>query len=100
MRQPTTASAQAVNRLLIVSNRLPVTVSIRGDELSFHPSSGGLASGIWSYLEAVTQRGQQAVWIGWPGAEIPPAREAEVREIFAREHGAVPVFVDAETMSS
>jgi len=89
-----------MKRLLIVSNRLPVTVSVDRDRLSYHPSSGGLASGIGSYLEAVAQRGQEAVWIGWPGTEVPAEREDEVREVLAREHGAQPVFIDAETMFS
>src|SRR6186713_97680 len=89
-----------MKRLLIVSNRLPVTVSVDRDKLSYHPSSGGLASGIGSYLEAVAQRGQEAVWIGWPGTEVPAEREDEVREVLAREHGAQPVFIDAETMFS
>src|SRR5262249_5036264 len=87
-------------RLLIVSNRLPVTVSVKSGLLSLHWSAGVLASGIGSYLEAVTQRGDEAIWIGWPGAEIPAAHEEEVRSVLARDHGAVPVFVDGETMSS
>ena len=87
-------------RLLIISNRLPVTVSIDEGQVSYHASSGGLASGIGSYLESVAARGDQAIWIGWPGAEVPPEREAEVRDTLLREHGAVPVFVDAATMSN
>jgi len=89
-----------MKRLLIVSNRLPVTVSLEGEELSFQPSAGGLASGLSSYLDAIAQRGQEAVWVGWPGTEIPPGREEEVRDAFSQRHGAVPVFVDAETMAS
>ncbi len=89
-----------MKRLLIVSNRLPVTVSMNGDMVSYHPSSGGLASGIGSYLEAAGQRGQEAIWIGWPGAEVPAGRAGEVRETLLREHRALPVFVDAETMVS
>ena len=92
--------SKRAKRLLIVSNRLPVTVSIDEGRVVYHPSSGGLASGIGSYLEAVSTRGDRAIWIGWPGADVPKEREEEVRDVLAREHGAVPVFVDADTMSS
>jgi trehalose 6-phosphate synthase/phosphatase len=49
-------------RLTIVSNRLPVTVSIRGDRVRVTPSSGGLATG----LRGAHERGVGS-WIGWPG---------------------------------
>jgi trehalose 6-phosphate synthase/phosphatase len=53
--------------LILVSNRLPVTVSVLDGELVLTPSGGGLATGL---------RGARArmggLWIGWPG-EIPGA---------------------------
>jgi trehalose 6-phosphate synthase/phosphatase len=73
---------------------------VKNGQVAYHASAGGLASGIGSYLEAVTQRGDEAIWIGWPGGDVPPEHEATVRDVLARDHGAVPVFVDAETMSS
>jgi trehalose 6-phosphate synthase/phosphatase len=87
-------------KLLIVSNRLPVTVSFDDGKLTYHASAGGVASGIGSYLEAVAQRGEHAIWIGWPGGEIPADREEEVQEVLARDHGAIPVFISGEIMSS
>jgi len=96
----TTNTVTRRNRLLIVSNRLPVTVSIHNGQLTYHPSSGGLASGIGSYLDAVAHRGEHAVWIGWPGADVPLDLTQEVSDVLARDHGAAPVFVDAATMAS
>lgn len=51
------------NRLLIVSNRLPITLMI-GEEGHWRaqPSSGGLVTA----LTAVLKR-KRGVWIGWPG---------------------------------
>jgi trehalose 6-phosphate synthase/phosphatase len=49
-------------RLLIVSNRLPVTVKVAGAELSVERSTGGLATGMKGPHERLG-----GVWIGWPG---------------------------------
>lgn len=89
-----------MKRLLIVSNRLPVTVDVEQGGLSFHPSAGGLASGLGSYLDSSEGRKTHTLWIGWPGAEIPAKMEREVGRTLLRDHHAVPVFVDAQTMSS
>jgi trehalose 6-phosphate synthase/phosphatase len=51
-----------VNRLVIVSNRLPVTARIEHHELVVEPSSGGLATGLIGPHERC-----DGLWIGWPG---------------------------------
>ena len=64
--------------MLIVSNRLPITVR-RGERgLTVERSSGGLATGLKSVHE---QRG--GTWVGWPGfpGTLP---EAEERDLEAR----------------
>ena len=53
-----------MGRLLIVSNRLPVTVHRRRGQLQFEQSAGGLATGLSSFYRAY-----DALWIGWPGIE-------------------------------
>lgn len=53
------------HRIIIVSNRLPVKVEIKNDEWIYHPSEGGLATGLGS----IYQKGNN-VWIGWPGAYV------------------------------
>jgi trehalose 6-phosphate synthase/phosphatase len=50
-------------RLLIVSNRLPVTVRAIGSEVTVERSSGGLATGMSGPHERLG-----GLWIGWPGA--------------------------------
>jgi trehalose 6-phosphate synthase/phosphatase len=53
-----------MGRLLIVSNRLPVTVHRTKGQMHFEPSSGGLATGLSSFY-----RTYNALWIGWPGID-------------------------------
>ncbi|RJP23024.1 MAG: trehalose-6-phosphate synthase [Candidatus Abyssobacteria bacterium SURF_5] len=58
-----TAARFPTNRLIIVSNRLPVIIS-RGKDGKLHskPGSGGLVTAIAPVL-----RNRGGVWIGWPG---------------------------------
>ena len=57
-----------MQRLLIVSNRLPINVS-RGDDATekwrFQMSSGGLVSAL-----AGVQKTTKFIWIGWPGKKF------------------------------
>ena len=49
-------------RLLIVSNRLPITTEIVNGEVVLSDASGGLATGLRSWHER-----SAGAWIGWPG---------------------------------
>ncbi|TFG62908.1 MAG: bifunctional alpha,alpha-trehalose-phosphate synthase (UDP-forming)/trehalose-phosphatase [Nitrospirales bacterium] len=51
-----------MGRLIIVSNRLPVTVSITDSQIEIQPASGGLATGVRGPHEKFG-----GIWIGWPG---------------------------------
>ena len=51
-----------LNRLLIVSNRLPITASLDGEGIRLTPASGGLATGLGPWHER-----SRGLWIGWPG---------------------------------
>ncbi len=53
----------AAPRLLIVSNRLPVTIHQDGDEFTVERSSGGLATAL-SHPHAAGS----SLWLGWPGS--------------------------------
>jgi len=54
-----------MGKLIIVSNRLPVTVSKTKSKFSFQPSVGGLVTGVGS-LDMT----QEQIWIGWPGITL------------------------------
>jgi trehalose 6-phosphate synthase/phosphatase len=78
-----------MTRLLIVSNRLPVTVVGTGARAQVRQSSGGLATGLRGPHE---QSG--GLWIGWAGdltALGDPAREAVERQLAAIRAVAVHV---------
>ena len=87
-------------RLLIVSNRLPVTVFDEDGELVLRPSSGGLVSGLGAYLDAIKREGREYVWIGWPGVDLPEQERPALEEKLAREHNARPVFASKRAMDN
>lgn len=76
-------------RLLIISNRLPVSVEKRKKGLVFEPSVGGLATGLGSFYKSY-----HSIWIGWPGiaSERLQGKEDEVREKLKAE-SCHPVFL-------
>jgi trehalose 6-phosphate synthase/phosphatase len=84
-----------MSRLILVSNRLPVTV-IRGpDSTLVTPSPGGLASGLRGL-----GHDHDRIWIGWPGAiEGIDAAEWVQIETRLRELGALPVQLSAREIS-
>ncbi len=79
-----------MSRIIIVSNRLPVTVKKIKDKLSYQQSVGGLATGMSSF-----QKNYQCLWVGWPGL----AREqinSEEKDILLKkmdQMGNYPVFL-------
>lgn len=77
-------------RVIIVSNRLPVSVKKEDGKLVFSQSTGGVATGLASYANNPNNR-----WIGWPGIASDDVTAAERREI-SRElarHNCIPVFL-------
>ena len=88
-------------RLVIVSNRLPFTASVQDGTPRFSVSSGGLTTGLWSYLERGPSGSSERpdfLWLGWPGASIAPEHEEAVRAYASREFKASPVFIPEEHM--
>jgi trehalose 6-phosphate synthase/phosphatase len=78
-------------RFIIVSNRLPVSVSKEDGKLVFTPSSGGLATAMSSLGGEQSDR----LWIGWPGInsdDLTPAEKATITRKL-RQHGCYPVFL-------
>ena len=64
-------------RVILASNRLPITAQYQGQELTLLQSGGGLATG----LKGIRSR-KGSIWIGWPG-EVPAG--ARVRSDLERE---------------
>lgn len=78
--------------LVIVSNRLPVSVSKRDGVLEFEASSGGLATAM-SSLEQ-----QNKIWVGWPGIASDDLTDDDKTQITSElaSRGCVPVFLTAQ----
>jgi len=95
------AADLAGRRLVIVSNRLPFNVSVENDEILFHPSAGGLVTGLASVRESrkqLTASPSTHLWVGWPGSSV----EADMRGKLTREaldrFQSFPVFLSDEQM--
>ena len=56
--------------LVVVSNRLPLTLQRGSGGLEYRRSTGGLISALEPVL-----RSQGGTWVGWPGLEVPPGEE-------------------------
>ncbi len=78
-----------MQRLLIVSNRLPVSVEKRRDKVRIRDSVGGLVTGLKSFYKS-----RDSVWIGWPGTGRDRVQH-ELADLGARlmsEYSCYPVF--------
>jgi trehalose 6-phosphate synthase/phosphatase len=78
-------AATAAARLIMVSNRLPVTLTPAGAERS--------AGGLVSALAGLPADAYSTSWLGWPGKEVPPHTQRAVADDLARDHGCTPVFL-------
>lgn len=88
-------------RLVIVSNRLPFNVEIKDGLPIFHPSAGGLVTGLASFRESRQQSAAlpaEHLWVGWPGTSIDISlREDVIRQALA-SFKSFPVFLTEEQM--
>ena len=82
-----------MGKLLIVSNRLPLSVEKKRGKLYFRPSIGGLATGLSSFY-----REKKALWIGWPGVSTDKISVEEKVEIEERlfTDNCLPVFLTSK----
>ncbi len=75
-------------KTIIVSNRLPLKVSVKNKKMSFNPSEGGLATGLGS----IYKEGNN-LWLGWPGIAVKKdGNKKEVRERLKKD-SMLPVFL-------
>ncbi|HET7673696.1 MAG TPA: bifunctional alpha,alpha-trehalose-phosphate synthase (UDP-forming)/trehalose-phosphatase [Candidatus Saccharimonadales bacterium] len=81
----------AKKKFIIVSNRLPVSVTKKDGELVFTPSSGGLATA----LSRLYKNKPGSLWIGWPGICEEDITQQERKLIIKKlaGFGCHPVFL-------
>ncbi len=77
------------SRVLIVSNRLPVTIRREGDGFEVERSPGGLSTGLWG----PHSRGE-GWWLGWPGlgGDLTASDQESLTARLSRDRLA-PVFL-------
>jgi len=88
-------------RLVIVSNRLPFNLAIEDGHVVFHPSAGGLVTGLASFQESrehETALPSERLWVGWPGSSVDDSlRDQVTREALAKFQ-SYPVFLTEDQM--
>jgi len=83
-----------MGKLFIVSNRLPVSVDKKKENLVFNQSAGGLATGLSSF-----HRGGDSLWVGWSGIPVENLNKAEREGVETRlksEFNCHSVFLSRE----
>lgn len=88
-------------RLVIVSNRLPFNVTVEDGALKTHESSGGLVTGLESFLRSIGRRPTAVtdyLWVGWPGGTIEDSRKEELKAKARAEFRSYPVFLSEQEM--
>ncbi|HER10049.1 MAG TPA: bifunctional alpha,alpha-trehalose-phosphate synthase (UDP-forming)/trehalose-phosphatase [Bacteroides sp.] len=86
-----------MNRLFIVSNRLPVSVTQSKDGIKVRPSVGGLATGMKSIYKEM-----ESTWVGWPGIDrsyLTGEDEKSVAGQLEKEH-CQPLYIDKKDMDA
>jgi trehalose 6-phosphate synthase/phosphatase len=84
-----------MGRLVIISNRLPVTVNERKGKLNIRPSIGGLATGLNSLRKTY-----EVIWVGWPGMAVnKPSQKKAISKIL-QELKMYPVFIDSSKFNN
>ncbi|KAI9924656.1 hypothetical protein ASPWEDRAFT_111742 [Aspergillus wentii DTO 134E9] len=77
------------SRLLLVSNRLPITIRRLEGKYEFSMSSGGLVTGLSGLSKTTSFQ-----WYGWAGLEVPEDEVKTVQDRLKEEFNATPVFID------
>ncbi|HVQ44835.1 MAG TPA: bifunctional alpha,alpha-trehalose-phosphate synthase (UDP-forming)/trehalose-phosphatase [Candidatus Saccharimonadia bacterium] len=83
----------AIPPLIVVSNRLPVSVKKSGGKLVFEASTGGLATA----MSSLDNSGSN-IWIGWPGIssdELTADDKKTIRKELEKNH-CYPVFLNSQ----
>lgn len=88
----TEMTSNGSGRLLVASNRLPITITKAAEgKWKFAMSSGGLVSALSGLKKEMTFQ-----WIGWPGMEVSPEDQSTMRKQLLKEHSCLPVFISDE----
>jgi trehalose 6-phosphate synthase/phosphatase len=87
-------------RILLVSNRAPVSLVSKNGRQGYEKSAGGLATGLSSYVSR-RKAGNKKVpvlWIGWPGAAVTDEKKTAAEVM--RRFGVKCVFLSEAVMEN
>lgn len=76
--------------LIIVSNRLPLSVKRIDGAYESSLSSGGLVTSLSGLTKSTKFR-----WFGWPGIEVKDPADQEQVSKSLQSHNAIPIFLDS-----
>ncbi|KAL6120836.1 hypothetical protein NUSPORA_02361 [Nucleospora cyclopteri] len=77
-------------KLIICSNRLPLTIKKQGKSFSYKKTSGGLVTGIESLSRHI-----DFVWFGnISGMKLNSSEKEEIKKTTLKEYNSIPVFID------
>lgn len=77
--------------LIVVSNRLPLSIKRVDDSFESGLSGGGLVTSLSGLTKSTSFR-----WFGWPGIEVKNESEQQKVSDSLNEHSAVPIFIDEQ----
>jgi trehalose 6-phosphate synthase/phosphatase len=78
-------------KTIIVSNRLPIKIKEEDNQLTYHASEGGLATGLGS----IYKEGDN-IWVGWPGLAINKDKQKQEVTEKLKEQNMKPVFLTTQ----
>lgn len=85
-----------MSKIIIISNRLPVTVEKINKTLRYRESIGGLATG----LRSIHKKGK-SLWIGWcgiPSDELKTNEKKIIKDKLVNNYKSLPIFLTSEDL--
>lgn len=83
-------SHESKRNLIIVSNRLPLSIKRVDGTFQSSISSGGLVTALSGLTKSTEFR-----WFGWPGMEVKDSKDRDEVCKSLDEHDATPIFLDS-----
>ena len=80
----------AMSRLILVANRLPVSLDLSDGQVKVQDSAGGLATGMRGLSKE-----ERTSWVGWPGGIPSSDEQRALLDQKLTEHSATPVYLSA-----
>ncbi|HET9054156.1 MAG TPA: trehalose-6-phosphate synthase, partial [Cyclobacteriaceae bacterium] len=84
-------------RLIIVSNRLPFQLAVRGNSLEIAESDGGLVSALRSFFESASNEFSHVEWIGSAEFSEKSWQQFKKQETVKLAYEVNPIFLDQKT---